>query len=395
MNGLRKVGAVRLSSGYVVAGLLPLFAGMLVLPGCGPDNRIEFDKFLEMRAETLRPAEPELTPPTPAQIDESLSPYRAGPSDVLGITVVGSESNTIIALNARVDRKGQIELPIVGNVNVGGLELEDIEDAIHQAVVPSFATRAVVNVDALHTEKVNVLVTGAVPMPGLVALQRNQCNMLFAIAAAGGITQDASGLATVKRIRRPDDRVTFDVTDPVQLGNALTLDKLDDGDIVFVHPAPPNTVFVGGLVNRPAPQAYDPGAEVTILQALAAASGLRTDVFPREGTLIRRMPDGSDVHVKLDLHAISKGKQQNITLAAGDILWVPDTWATRTVDFVNRNFFVRAGATITYSVSGVEYMNRRAQQSLRSSGGSLEDSFDPFGFLTRNATLSSLTPTVP
>ena len=116
------------------------------------------------------------------------------------------------------------------------------------------------------------------------------------------------------------------------------------------------------------------------------------DVTPKEATLIRRMPDGKDVHVKLDLDRITTGKDPNIKLAAGDILWVPDTIATRVQDWINRNIYFRAGmsANVTYNVSGVEYMNRQAQQS-GSNSSNLEDQFDPFGFLNRGSALRTLT----
>lgn len=148
-------------------------------------------------------------------------------------------------------------------------------------------------------------------------------------------------------------------------------------------------IFVGGLVNRPAPQAFPQGTQRSILQALAAAGGLRTDVSPREGTLIHRRPDGQDVQVKLNLNRLAKGLDPNITLASGDILWVPDTIGTRIQEWVNRNIFLRAGASVTYNVSGIEFLNRHELQSGRG-GGSLEDSFDPFGFLTRGSLLQSV-----
>ena len=126
--------------------------------------------------------------------------------------------------------------------------------------------------------------------------------------------------------------------------------------MVAVEAANPNTVFVGGLVMAPSPQAYPPGTQVSVLQALAAAGGLRTDVIPREATLIRHMPNGKDVHVKLDLNRLGTGKDPNIQLAAGDILWVPHTIETRVQEWISRNIYFRAGADVraTYNVIGTK-----------------------------------------
>jgi hypothetical protein len=215
--------------------------------------------------------------------------------------------------------------------------------------------------------------------------------MLFAIVGAGGVSAEASGHATLRRIRHPNEAATYDLTDPTQLKDALALDPLESGDIISVPAAQPNTVFVGGLVNRASPQIYPPGTKITALQALAAANGVRTDIFPKEGTLVRRMPDGKDVHVKLDLNRIARGDDPNIVLAAGDILWVPETWDTRVEEFINRNIFLRAGVSVNYNVTGIEFMNRRSlQTSNRGGTGTLQDRFDPLGFLSQPTATQSL-----
>lgn len=366
---------------------------MCALVGCA-DHRISLADFLDMQQEvrqtrvvTLSAAELEAAREL---LDRRLGPYRVGPSDVLTVTLTNVAETALFApVLVRVDSKGEIDLPLVGALRVADMELEAVDDAIRNAYVPGIVKDAVVHVEVTTAESTNVMVKGAVTMPGLVALRRTERNLLFAIVGAGGASDLASGEVTLRRIRRPTEEITLDLSDPAELRAALALKPLEDGDIVNVRAAVPNTVLVGGLVNAPRPQAYPPGVEVSVLQAIAAAGGLRTDVFPREGTLIRRMPDGRDVHVKLALNRIADGRDPNILLAAGDILWVPETFGTRVQDFINRNFFLRAGVSVNYSVTGIEFLNRRSMQTSRLGGG-LEDSFDPFGFLTRGTTLQSL-----
>jgi len=367
-----------------------------VIGGCAREHRITLVEFLAADRAAPVPTPSPVDPAVISQLESRLGSYQIGPGDELTIQLTGRDGVALFpALPVRVDRSGKIDLPLVGAVAVGDREIEDAEDAVLGAYVPAVYREAVCYIAVTRGDVTNVLVVGAVPEPGLVPLPRHQRNLLYAIVGAQGVTDESSGLATLRRLRGSGEELSFDLTDPTDLRSALTLEPLEDGDIVYVHTAVPNTVFVGGLVNRPAAQAYPQGSRISVLQAVAAAGGLRTDVTPTEGTLVRHLPDGSDQMVKLDLKRIARGEEPNIQLAAGDILWVPETLGTKVEDFINRNIFLRAGVTATYSVTGVEFMNRHRLQGGRSGGGGLQDSFDPLGFLGQNAALQTIQGQLP
>jgi len=366
----------------------------LALAGCAANHEISLDDFLKMQSARVATAtdvgegESEDSP-----VDRYLTAYHIGPNDVLEVTLTGLNEPTASSLyRARVGKQGQIDLPLVGVVQVGGMELADAESAIQAAYVPDVVRNArdlAVNIKVVTFDQTNVIVTGAALTPGLIPLRRTERNLLYAMAGAGGATGDASGRVTLSRVRRPGERVSFDLTDPAQLAAALEIAPLENGDIVRVEAATPNMVFVGGLVNRPGPQVLPPGARLSMLQLLASAGGLRTDVFPRAGTLLRRMPDGRDVRVKLNLNRIKSGEDENILLAAGDVLWVPETIETRVQDFINKNVFLRAGFSLNYTMDGQDFLNNAARRSTFNTGNT-QNSFDPLGFLSRNAALQNL-----
>jgi len=331
-----------------LAGITLSLAHLALLGAVGCDHRISLDEFLRMQ-QAVGP-EP-TTQPAPRgqvkkiEIDKHLGPYKVGPSDVLAVTVIGTGGEGEIGtVQARVRRDGTIELPLAGVIKVADLELEDVEKAVEKQYEAKVYRTATVHVQVMIPHSFGILVTGAVTTPGMVHVRRNERNMLFAIVGAGGVSSLASGRVMLRRLRDPNEEMTLDLRDPEDVATALALAPLDDGDMVAVEAAKPNTVFVGGLVNAPSPQAYPPGTNVTVLQALAAAAGLRTDILPREATLIHRMPDGKDVHVRLDLNRMATGKDPNILLAAGDILWVPHTIETRIQEWISQNIYFRAGA---------------------------------------------------
>ncbi len=375
--------------------VIAVVSALTALAGCSRDNRISLSEFVEQQGRDGAPT-PVFHPPAtqPAEAAEVMGPYRVGEGDVLGVTLTGvDQTGTVAPISARVNRDGNVDLPIVGKVQVAGDPLQDVEQTIQNAYVPSVYRQASVHVQLVQPETVNVLVTGAVTAPGLVQLPRSQRNLLYAVAAAGGISSLASGEVTLRRLNAPGETVEINMLDPEQLQYALTMQPLRNGDIVIAKAATPNAIFISGLVMAPHVQINPPGTEMTVLQALASAGGLRMDLLSvNEATLIRRMPNGEDVHVKLDINKIQKGDDPNITLAAGDILWVPHTVETRIEDWANRNLFFRAGfsAVGTYNATAIEYMNSNAREQAVGVTGNLENTFDPFGFLIRQQQLNQL-----
>lgn len=364
-------------------------------PGCH-DPRISIYDFIEMQR-TMMPAssrQPKV-PVTEIWTRRAFVAERVGPKDELSVELTGlnGDPTETHAFRVRVDRNGQIKLPEVGKVTVTNLELEDADEVIHDRFVPRIVKQIVVKTGILKAHTTDVLVKGAVATPGLVPLRRTELNLLYAVANAGGVSSLASGRVSLKRLDEPETELTLNLHNPADLKTAFAIAPLESGDIVTVEAAPPNTIFVGGLVNAPGVQPYPPGTQVSLRQSLVAAGGVQDELYPSEATLIRRMSDGKDVQVRIDLERLRNGEDPDILLAAGDVFWVPHTFGTRTMDFINRNIFFRAGFTASYNVvgnaSGIEFLNRRALQSTgvsgttRGGGTTLQNRVDPLGFLAR------------
>jgi polysaccharide export outer membrane protein len=375
--------------GATFVAIAMLLVSSTLTGGCA-DHRMSVADFKAAQAQYTAAKEAEPAPPTTV-INNKLGPYKLGTGDVLEIAVTGSDPTaTPPIFKARVDREGNINLPLVGQVKVGGLDIVDAESTVHKAYVPNVLKDVAVHVELADQSDVNVLVFGAVTTPGLVKLKSSERDLLHAIVAAGGVSDASSGRAVLRRLRDPEAKSDLELTSPQGIRQAMALAPLEDGDVVEVPPATANRVYVGGLVNWPRPQEIAPRGEITVMQVIAAAGGLRTDVTPHDATLTRHMPDGRDLQVKLDLNKIQSGEEENLVLAEGDILWVPFTAEMRVQDFINRNFFLRAGISVNYNVSGIEFLNRQDQQSGGSGSNSLQDQFDPFGFLSRNQGISDL-----
>ena len=92
------------------------------------------------------------------------------------------------------------------------------------------------------------------------------------------------------------------------------------GDYIFLPAEGNDKVYVLGAVNRPTGVPYS--SRVTVISAVAAAQGPRTDGYTLRSILLRgsvREPKAAEVN----LNAILKGRANNFHLEPGDILWVP------------------------------------------------------------------------
>lgn len=381
--------------------------GLAACLGCitYPPNRISLDEFLELVEEEERLMQRERealtnTPPTttapaisngvvPATIvDEQLQPYRVGPGDIIGVRVTLLDQLELgtspIPVQVRVDRNGDIELPLVGTLHVEGLEVEDIENEVERAYVPRVYKDAIVGVSLIEVKYTQVIMRGAVGTPGLIRLRRTERNLLYAMNTAGGMAPTASGRVTVVRIRRPAESQTFNISDPVELRAALCMSPLEEGDIVTAEAAQRNVIYMYGAWGRT--QAFPDAYRPRVMELIALNSGVTKELAIEEATLIRQMRNGKMAWVQLNIPRLARGEDPNFELKSGDIIWTNWTLALLAQDWLNKNVVFRLAGSASFSyqaqsedtLNGIHTSNDQATQG---TGTTLEDQFDPFGFL--------------
>ncbi|MBK9127254.1 MAG: polysaccharide biosynthesis/export family protein [Phycisphaerales bacterium] len=317
------------------AGLLVAVA-IGLMTGC-EDKRISVEQLRE-REQSIATTQPvQIVPPQLAVAE--IRPQRVAAGDVLRLKMygLGDEVYTPTELELRVHENGEIVIPVVGAVQVAGKDLGQVEQAIIAAHVPRVVKDFAVLVQLSGPQNTTVLVQGAASSPGVVRLADNERNPIYALASAGGFNMASSGRITVKPIRPDRPETSYDFNDINDVRRALTAAPLESGDMVVVEAAPSSAVYVNGLVRQPGPVPLPARATIGVQQAIAAAGGLRDDLIIKEGTLVRTLPNGERVHVKVELDALMAGEGQEVALCAGDILVVPHTVETALQDWANRN----------------------------------------------------------
>jgi polysaccharide export outer membrane protein len=146
--------------------------------------------------------------------------------------------------------------------------------------------------------------------------------LLDIISEAGGITPMAAHEATVKR-RNGGEVFSASLSDnPAEL---LASDvELWPGDTIIVPKA--GIVYVIGDVGRPGGFVMENNGRVTLLEAVALASGVNRTAALGKVRVIRKTSAGHE-DMPVDLKLILKGKAADIPLEREDIVYIPPSTA--------------------------------------------------------------------
>ena len=189
----------------------------------------------------------------PAQAD-----YLLGPQDMLEVTVHGLyPGNQVVPVRVEVMASGEVYLPMVGPVRVGGMNLVQAQTAITGAYQPDFIRDARVNVSLVTKSTTSVVVLGEVTQPGVYQLPKYETDVAHAIAMAKGLTQDAGLNIEVHRRITPDQAQRAQLLEELRLaepGAAVSLTQPAMPPRGGPEPIPPGVVVqAGGLAAAKGP----------------------------------------------------------------------------------------------------------------------------------------------
>jgi polysaccharide export outer membrane protein len=118
----------------------------------------------------------------PTALALAASDYRIGSEDLLEVQVFGVDQ---LARTVRVNTFGNISLPLIGTVPVGGLTAQEAERVITAKLAENYLQDPQVGVFIKEFTNQRVTIEGAVQRPGIYPL-RGQTTLLRALALAGG-----------------------------------------------------------------------------------------------------------------------------------------------------------------------------------------------------------------
>ncbi|MBL0141406.1 MAG: polysaccharide biosynthesis/export family protein [Betaproteobacteria bacterium] len=120
--------------------------------------------------------------PRPVAPTNGIREYRIGEEDLIEVKVFGVES---LSSTARVNPRGQVSLPLIGEVKISGLTAHQAEAAIAEKLGETYLQNPKVSLFIKEFTTQRVTVEGAVNKPGIYPL-KGQSSLLTSLALAGG-----------------------------------------------------------------------------------------------------------------------------------------------------------------------------------------------------------------
>jgi protein involved in polysaccharide export with SLBB domain len=283
---------------------------------------------LALRAQEAEgePTLPSVLPPAEGEqiLEKSIDPeeYVVGTGDVLSIDLWG-EMN--LSHQLKITPEGNLPIPRVGIVEVGGRMLKEAKDIIQRAVMKSYKN-VKVTVTLVELRKFKVSVTGAVRAPGIYSVFANT-RVSEVLEKSGGFLENSSrrniaiihsdgtiSKADVFKFQKTGDRIS----NPYVLGGDLILVPARESNI--------NTCGIYGGVKSPGEFEY--ASEDSLLDLINLADGLTIDADFLRADLIRFNADHKTTRtISIDLVGLISGKdpQSNIAMMPDDRLFIRTT----------------------------------------------------------------------
>lgn len=255
-----------------------------------------------------------LTPPA--------EPYILGPGDVLEIEIAevpGTLARTFVMPD------GMVYYNLAGGIRAEGLTQAEFSKQVTEALKRDYAN-PLVNISLVEVRSRRYWILGRVFKPGIFPL-RQPTTLLEAISASGGLftsrfsgtTQELADLSNSVVIR-DGDILPVDFSRLVKDGDTSQNIYLRNNDLIYLPSAAASTVLLLGAVAIP--QAVGYKDSLTLVDCIAQGKGPAPEAYLDKIVIVRGTLEKPSAAV-VNLRAILTGKESNVLLQPGDIVWIP------------------------------------------------------------------------
>lgn len=233
-----------------------------------------------------------------------IGPYRIGPGDVLGILVLdhpeivystppssggGDIGSVSAAPGYIVSATGQLSFPYAGTLNVTGMTIEEVEQALVKRLSRVFRDPQLsVRVNSFRSKR--AYMEGEVRAPGVIVFSDIPMTLAEALTRAGGLT--ANGDRSAVDLTRDGKMMQLNLVAMADAGIDPSRIPLKPGDLLYVRGRDENKVAVFGEVTTQLGVPMRNG-RLSLSDALVEAGGVNLSTAnPLQIYVIRNEPTG-------------------------------------------------------------------------------------------------------
>ena len=255
-------------------------------------------------------------------VPEGFERLRLASGDLLQMDVYDTpEMSTLL----RIDDQGDVAVPLIGSVHIGGATLPEAQRAIATMLVDKKILKSPqVTLNLLQYTAKSVSVVGEVQVPGRIQLLV-PTPLGDVLALAGGETIAAGNDIEIEHRSEDGEIATQHVSYAAgDDASALRSVMVNPGDTVHINRA--GVIYVLGAVNRPGGYLMVNGGKLSVVQAVALAQGTTLQASTRFAVVVRPQKVGF-VEFEVPLGKMQMGEASPVQLELNDVLFIPtSTW---------------------------------------------------------------------
>lgn len=256
--------------------------------------------------------------------------YRLGPNDVIAVSVylhpelsvpLPGVSGTVNG--ALITGGGDIQLPLVGEVHVGGKTLKQAQDIITE-LYSTYINDPKIAVQIVQAQSMRYYLLGAFTNPG-VKYPVDQLALLDALALGGSVDLQKADLYQAY-VAQGSVKLPVDLYALLVNGDLSQNIMLASGDAIVIPSAANENAYVMGAVGKPGSVSFQNGS-LGLLQALSQSGFDLTSYSQAQLSNIHiiRSHGASAEYMVVDARMILNGKTAPFLLQPGDVVFVPPT----------------------------------------------------------------------
>ena len=315
----------------ILRRLGPVLSSCVLLASCAGINSPDSVALPAAPASAVVSSESKsLSPEQMAQVldPHASSAYTLGPNDIIAVSVymhpelsvplqgsIGSTSGALITGD------GDVQLPLIGNINVNGKTLEQAQQIITSAY-GNYIDNPNVAVQLVQAQSLRYYLLGAFTDPG-VKYPIHQLSLLDVLALGGSVDLSKADLYQAY-VAQGAVKVPVDLHSLLVDGDLSQNVVLTPGDAIVIPSADNENAYVMGSVHKPGAVAFTNG-RLFLLQALSESGFDLTSYSQAQLSNIHilRSRGNSAEFIVVNARAILDGKASMFALQPGDVVFVP------------------------------------------------------------------------